>query len=72
MLSASLLGVPGFLCASLIYIIQIAELESVGYPFLFPLGSVSEYRFKDVFFRGKLDRISRKIIGTGGKKNAEK
>ncbi len=72
MLSSSLLGVPGFLCASLIYIIQIAELESVGYPFLFPLGSVSEYRFKDVFFRGKLDRISRKIIGTGGKKNAEK
>ena len=65
MLSSSLLGIPGFLCASLIYIIQISELESVGYPFLFPLGSLSEYRFRDVFFRGKLDRISRKIIGTG-------
>lgn len=69
MLSSALLGIPGFLCASLIYVIQIAELESVGYQFLFPLGSLSEYRFKDVFFRGKLDRISRKIIGTGGKKN---
>ncbi|WP_294134558.1 spore germination protein [uncultured Clostridium sp.] len=72
MLSSSLLGIPGFLCASLIYIIQISELESVGYPFLFPLGSLSEYRFRDVFFRGKLDRISRKIIGTGGKKDAKK
>ena len=72
MLSSSLLGVPGFLCASLIYVIQISELESVGYPFLFPLGSVNEYRFRDVFFRGKLDRISRRIIGTGGKKNVKK
>ena len=72
MLSSSLLGIPGFLCASLIYVIQISELESVGYPFLFPLGSLSEYRFKDVFFRGKLDRISRKIIGTGGKESGEK
>ena len=44
----------------------------MGYPFLFPLGSLSEYRFRDVFFRGKLDRISRKIIGTGGKKDAKK
>ncbi len=56
----------------IIYIIQISELESVGYPFLFPLGSLSEYRFRDVFFRGRLDRISRKIIPTGGKKNVKK
>lgn len=68
MLSSALLGIPGFLCAALIYVTQVAELESVGYPFLFPLGSLSEYRFKDVLFRGRLDRISRKIIGTGGKK----
>lgn len=67
MLSSALLGLPGFLCAALIYIIQLCELKSVGYPFLFPLGSISEYRFKDVLFRGRLDRISRKIIGTGGK-----
>lgn len=45
---------------------------SVGYPFLFPLGTVSEYRFKDVFFRGKLNRISNKIIGAGGNKANEK
>ena len=56
----------------MIYVIQIVELDSVGYPFLFPLGTVSEYRFKDVFFRGKLNRISNKIIGAGGNKANEK
>ena len=68
MISSALLGLPGFLCAALIYIIQIVKLDSVGYPFLFPLGSISEYRFKDIFFRGKLDRISKKIIEGGNKK----
>lgn len=72
MVSSALLGLPGFLCASMIYVIQIVELDSVGYPFLFPLGTVSEYRFKDVFFRGRLDRISNKIIGTGGNGTNEK
>ena len=72
MVSSALLGLPGFLCAAMIYIIQIVELDSVGYPFLFPLGTVSEYRFKDVFFRGRLDRISNKIIGTGGNDANEK
>ena len=72
MLSSSLLGIPGFLCAALIYIIQIAELESVGYPFLFPLGSISEFRFRDVLFRGNLGRISRKIIGNGEEEHNEK
>ena len=72
MLASALLGLPGFLCASMIYVIQIVELDSVGYPFLFPLGTVSEYRFKDVFFRGKLNRISNKIIGAGGNKANEK
>lgn len=59
---AALLGIPGFLACALIFTIQISQLESVGYPFLFPLGSISDYRFKDVFFRGSLNRISRKII----------
>ena len=62
-LSAATLGLPGFLAGSLIYIIQLCELDSVGYPFLFPIGSISEYRFKDILFRGRLDRISKKIIG---------
>ena len=36
------------------------------------MGSISEYRFKDILFRGSLNRISRKIIGIGGEKIDEK
>lgn len=60
--ASATLGVPGFLMGSLILIIQLCDLESVGYPYLFPIGSISEYRFKDVIFRGRLDRISHRII----------
>lgn len=61
-LSSTAFGLPGFFAGSLIFITQICELDSVGYPFLFPIGSTEQYSFKDILFRGKLDRISRKII----------
>lgn len=60
-------GIPGFLCGSLILLIQLSELDSVGYPFLFPLGSIKEYRFKDVVLRGPLFRISKDFIKKGEK-----
>ena len=60
-------GIPGFLCGALILLVQLAELDSVGFPFLFPIGSVSEYRFKDIVFRGPLFRISKDFIKKGEK-----
>lgn len=67
---SALLGLPGFITGLLILIIKLSDLESVGYPFLFPLGSITEYRFKDVVLRGELKSISKTIIGRG--KNHEK
>ena len=61
-LFSTTLGLPGFFAGSLIFLTQICELDSVGYPFLFPIGSKDQYRFKDILFRGRLDRISRKIV----------
>lgn len=61
-LASAAFGLPGFFAAALIFITQICELDSVGYPFLFPIGSIEQYNFKDVLFRGKLDRISNKVI----------
>lgn len=58
-------GIPGFLSGSLLLLIQLAELDSVGYQFLFPIGSISEYRFKDVVLRGSLNRISKDFIKGG-------
>ena len=61
-LASAAFGLPGFFAGSLIFITQICELDSVGYPFLFPIGSTEQYSFKDILFRGRLDRISKKII----------
>ncbi|GAA0083827.1 spore germination protein [Clostridium sp. CTA-7] len=58
-------GIPGFLCGALLLLIQLAELDSVGYQFLFPVGSINEYRFKDVVLRGGLGKISKNIIKKG-------
>lgn len=58
-------GIPGFLSGAMLLLIQLSELESVGYQFLFPVGSISEYRFKDVVLRGSLNRISKDFIKKG-------
>ncbi|MBD7916057.1 spore germination protein [Clostridium sp. Sa3CUN1] len=58
-------GVPGFLSGAILLLIQLSELDSVGYQFLFPVGSISEYRFKDIVLRGSLNRISKDFIKKG-------
>lgn len=58
-------GIPGFLAGALIFLIQLAELDSVGYQFLFPVGSTNEYRFKDVVLRGSLSKISKDFVKEG-------
>lgn len=58
-------GIPGFLAGALIFLIQLAELDSVGYQFLFPVGSTNEYRFKDVVLRGSLNKISKDFVKEG-------
>lgn len=62
---AALLGLPGFIAGAMILLIQVSELDSVGYPYLFPVGSIEEYKFKDTILRGHLTRISQNIIGRG-------
>jgi len=61
-------GIPGFLCGALLLLIQLAELDSIGYQFLFPIGSINEYRFKDVVLRGSLGKISKDFIKKGDEK----
>ena len=68
-LTASMLGLAGFISMASIYIIMLCDMDSVGYSFLFPLGSISEHRFKDILFRGNLDNISANVVGKDGMKN---
>ena len=59
---AAAFGIPGFLCGVVLLIIHLSDLDSVGYQFLYPLGSISEYKYKDIVLRGNLSKISNKII----------
>lgn len=59
---SSLFGLPGFLISGLILLTKLSDLETGGYPYLFPIGSAETYKFKDVLFRGELKKISNKII----------
>lgn len=68
----ALFGLPGILSIMLIFMARIADLETGGYPYLFPLGSFEKFKFKDVFFRGKLGRISKEVIGKGDNRDEHK
>lgn len=69
---SSLFGLPGFLTVSLMLLSKMADLETVGYSYLFPVGSIGAYKFKDIVFRGDLRRISNKVIQSGGENKNEK
>lgn len=63
---SSLFGLPGFIIISLVLLVKLGELETGGFPYLFPIGSTNTYKFKDIIFRGDLNKISNKIIERGG------
>lgn len=61
-LASSVLGLPGFFLAQLMFLAELASLESAGYSYLYPVGTMEILKFKDVILRGKLNRISNTII----------
>ena len=56
------LGLPGFYIGFLVFIAHMSGLESCGYPYLFPLGTLESFRFKDVLYRKDLNKISNSIF----------
>lgn len=61
-LFSSVLGLPGFYISFFILISHMAGLESCGYPYLFPLGTLETFNFKDILYRGDLNSISNSIF----------
>ena len=59
--SASL-GLPGFYISFVLFVSHLASLTSCGYPYLYPLGTLRSFKYKDVIFRGDLDKISSNIF----------
>ena len=71
-LAAAVFGLPGFFLISIVLLSRLADLESGGYAYLFPLGSYKTYKFHDIFLRGDLNKISKKIISKWGEDDNEK
>ena len=61
-LFSSVLGLPGFYISFFIFISHMAGLESCGYPYLFPIGTLESFKFKDVIYRTDLNKISNSIF----------
>lgn len=59
---SAVLGLPGFYIGFFIFISHMAGLESCGYPYLFPLGTLETFKFKDVLYRKDLSEISNSIF----------
>jgi len=56
------LGLPGFYVGFIMFISHLAGLTTCGYPYLYPLGTLTTFRFRDIFYRTKLKDISNNIL----------
>jgi spore germination protein KA len=59
---SSVLGLPGFYISFCLFVSHIAGLNSCGYPYLFPLGTLRTYKHKDILYAGSLKDISNNIF----------
>lgn len=59
---SALLGLPGFYMGFFLLLSHLASLDSCGYPYLFPIGTLQSYKLKDVFIRSSLNKISNNIF----------
>lgn len=59
---ASFIGLPGFYVSFILLVSHIAGLDSCGYPYLYPLGTLKIFNFKDIFIRDDLDKISNSLF----------
>ena len=59
--SASL-GLPGFYTGFVLLVAHLANLDSCGYPYLFPFGTRESFKFKDFTYRGHLSKITNSMF----------
>jgi spore germination protein KA len=59
---SSILGFPGFYIGFIIFCSHISGLQSCGYPFVYPLGTVKELNYKDIVFRSYLNKIGASVF----------
>ncbi|MGY0372433.1 spore germination protein [Clostridium sp. JNZ J1-5] len=62
LLFSALLGLPGFYMGFFTFIAHISSLTSCGYPFLYPLGTLESFKYKDEILRSDLNEISNNLF----------
>ncbi|MGL4773994.1 MAG: spore germination protein [Clostridium sp.] len=62
-ITSAFIGLPGLFVGICVLIARLADLDTMGYSYLFPLGSSIKHNFKDLIFRGDLNRISKNVVG---------
>ncbi|MCC5912073.1 MAG: spore germination protein [Clostridiaceae bacterium] len=62
LLFSAFLGLPGFFIGFIVFCSHIAGLDSCDYPYLYPLGTLKVFGFKDHFVRYDLKEISKNIL----------
>lgn len=61
---SAFLGLYGCYISFVVFIAHVSSLETSGYPFLFPLGTIRDFKFRhaDLVFRSNAVNIKRKIL----------
>lgn len=59
---SSIIGLPGFYVSFVLMVSHIAGLDSCGYPYLYPLGTLKVLNLRDLLIRDDLDKISNNIF----------
>ena len=54
---SSLLGLPGFYIGFILLCSHITGLQTCGYPFAYPIGTLKDFKFRDTVIRGYLKKV---------------
>ncbi|AGK96228.1 spore germination protein [Clostridium pasteurianum] len=65
---SSVVGLPGYFVGIVLMISEIAGLKSCGFKYVFPMGTIKKFSFRDLILRDDLDSISGDFTNEDGKK----
>lgn len=68
LLMSSLIGIVGFFMGLFMMCSHLASLDSCGYPFILPLGTGKQLKYKDLLYRSNLKNISHTNLNGDDKK----
>ncbi|MBC8062798.1 MAG: spore germination protein [Clostridiaceae bacterium] len=59
---SSVLGLPGFFTDFVIFCAHVSGLTSCEYPYMYTLGTLKTFKYKDLFIRGNIEEFNQNIF----------